>query len=84
MVWALHRLDLRGDTFGLSWGNFVHKIRFLRIFSIFCIFDLLCILYRLSVDLDAMSNCSRRSTSWGVLKDFGLLRKAHVHGAEQP
>ncbi len=27
---------------------------------------------------------SRRSTGWGVLKDFGLLRKAHVHGVEQP
>ena len=22
MVWAWHRLDLHGDTCGLSWGNF--------------------------------------------------------------
>jgi hypothetical protein len=27
LMW--HRLDLHGDTCGLSWGNFVNKIRFL-------------------------------------------------------
>jgi hypothetical protein len=26
---------------------------------------------------------SRRSTSWGVLKDFSLLRRAHVHGVDE-
>ncbi len=64
MVWAW--LDLHGttNTCGLSWGNtcviswgnFVNKIRFSSIFCIFCIFDTLCILYRLSVDWGAMHN----------------------------
>ncbi len=39
MVWAWHRLDLHGDTCGLSWGNFVKEKRFLSIFCIFSIFD---------------------------------------------
>jgi hypothetical protein len=56
MVWAWHRLDLHGDTCGLRWGNFVNKIRFQSIFCIFCISDILCILYRLSVDWDTMLN----------------------------
>jgi hypothetical protein len=83
MVWAWHRLDLHG-IHNLSWGNFVNEIRFLSIFCIFCIFCILCICTGYQLIGMPCTMCSRRSTSWGVLKDFGLWRKAHVHGVEQP
>ncbi len=84
MFWAWHRLDLHGDTCGLSRGNFVNKRRLLRYFAYFAYltYCALCTGYQLIGMPCAI--CSRRITSWGVLKDFGLRRKAHVHGVEQP